>query len=79
MAKEYRIREGIGQYWNKRWEVQEKYSYYENGEFVTSWHTVFVSADKKNCEEVLKRYQTEPRKNYRCVPCLIDDSIPFMA
>ena len=41
MAKEYRIKEGIGQYWNKRWEVQEKYFYYENGERVTSWHTVF--------------------------------------
>ena len=30
MGKEYRLIEGIGQYWNKRWEVQEKYSYYED-------------------------------------------------
>ena len=65
MAKEYRIKEGIGQYWNKRWEVQEKYSYYENGKRVISWHTVFTSTDKKCCEEVMKRYQTEPRKDYR--------------
>ena len=65
MAKEYRIKEGIGQYWNKRWEVQEKYFYYENGERVTSWHTVFHDRDKNRCEEVMKRYQTEPRKDYK--------------
>ena len=65
MAKEYRIKEGIGQYWNKRWEVQEKYFYYENGERVILWHTVFTSTDKNRCEEVMKRYQTEPRKDYK--------------
>ena len=65
MAKEYRIKEGIGQYWNKRWEVQEKYFYYENGERVTSWHTVFHDRYKNRCEEVMKRYQTEPRKDYK--------------
>ena len=65
MAKEYRIKEGIGQYWNKRWEVQEKYFYYENGERITSWNTVFTSTDKNRCEEVMKRYQAEPRKDYR--------------
>lgn len=65
MEKEYIIKEGIGQYWNKRFEVQEKYSYYENGKYVISWHTVFTSTDKKRCEEVMKRYQTEPRKEYR--------------
>ena len=65
MAKEYRIKEGIGQYWNKRWEVQEKYSYYENEERVISWHTVFTSTDKNHCEDVMKRYQTEPRKDYK--------------
>ena len=64
MEKEYRIKEGIGQYWNKRWEVQEKYSYYENGKRVISWHTVFTSTDKNRCEDVMKRYQTEPRKDY---------------
>ena len=64
MEKEYRIKEGIGQYWNKRWEVQEKYSYYENGKRVISWHTVFTSTDKNRCEEVMKSYQTEPRKDY---------------
>ena len=65
MAKEYRIKEGIGQYWNKRFEVQEKYSYYENGKRYISWHTVFTSTDKNRCEEIMKRYQTEPRKDYK--------------
>ena len=65
MVKEYRVKEGIGQYWNKRWEVQEKYSYYENGERVILWYTVFTSTDKKRCKEVMKHYQTKPRKDYR--------------
>ena len=65
MAKEYRIKEGIGHYWNKRFEVQEKYSYYENGKHVISWHTVFTSTDIKRCEEVMNSYHTEPRKEYR--------------
>lgn len=65
MEKEYRIVEGIGQYFNKRWEVQEKYSYYENGEKIISWHTVFHSKDKKLCEEVLQKYKTMPQKDYR--------------
>lgn len=77
--KEYRIKEEIGQYWNKRWEVQEKYSYYENGELVTSWHMVYHSKDRESCEEVLKKYQTMPQKNYRYShPTDIDDSLPFM-
>ena len=65
MEKEYRIVEGIGQYFNKRWEVQEKYSYYENHEKSISWHTVFHSMDKKRCEEVLQKYKTMPQKDYR--------------
>lgn len=63
--KEYRLIEGIGQHWNKRWEIQEKYSYYENGKKVIAWHTVFHSTDKKRAEEVLKKYQTEPQKDYK--------------
>ncbi len=58
----YRLVEGIGQYFNKRWEVQERYSYYENGDKVESWHTVFTSKDKIRCQEVLNRYITEPKK-----------------
>lgn len=65
MEKEYRIKEEIGRYWNKRWEVQKKYSYYENGERVTSWHTVFRSADKKQCEKVLEKYKIEPQTDRR--------------
>ena len=70
MGKEYRLVEGIGQYWNKRWEVQEKYSYYEGEEKVIAWHTVFHSVDKKLCEKTLKKYQTGAQKDYR---------VPFMA
>lgn len=65
MKKEYRLIEGIGQYWNKRWEVQEKYSYYEGGQTVVSWHTVFYSSDKKKCEEVLKKYQMFPQEKVK--------------
>lgn len=55
MQKEYRIIKGIGPYWNTRYEVQEKYSYYENGIQVAAWHTVFHSKDKWRCEDVIKR------------------------
>lgn len=61
----YRLVEGIGQYFNKRWEVQERYSYYENGKKVESWHTVFTCKDKSRCKEVLNRYITEPKKDHR--------------
>lgn len=44
--KQYRMVEGIGSHWNKRWEIQEKYKYFENGEWVYSWHLVFWSSDK---------------------------------
>ena len=50
---EYRIIEGIGQYWNKRYELQEKYSYYEKCEKIYSWRTVFTSPDRKRCEDAL--------------------------
>lgn len=56
--KEYRIVEGIGPYWNKRWELQEKYSYCEwvgnKIERIFSWHTV-CHGTKEFCEEALKR------------------------
>lgn len=54
-VREYRIRESIGNYWNKRYIVQEKYSYYENGKKVESWHMVFSSPEYERCEEVLQR------------------------
>ena len=57
--KEYRLIEGIGRFWNKQYKLQEKYYYYENGEKVYSWHTVFASSDRKMCDEVLARRQTQ--------------------
>ena len=61
--KEYRITEGYGQYSNKRWEVQEKYSYYEDGKWIEAWHMVFHSEDKNKCMEVMEKYKTEPLKD----------------
>lgn len=63
MAKEYRIVEGYGQFFNKRWEVQEKYFYYEGDEKIESWRMVFHSRYKDRCLEVMKKYQTEPKKD----------------
>ena len=50
--KEYRMVEGIGNHWNRRWEIQEKYKYFENGEWIEAWHMIFWSSDKARCEEV---------------------------
>ena len=54
----YRITKGIGQNWNLRYEVQEKYKYYENG-WIYNWHMVFHSIELENCIEVYnKRIKT---------------------
>ena len=55
---EYRIKETIGSYFNRRFEVQKKYTYYENGEMKEGWLEVFHSPDRKRCEEVLARRQS---------------------
>ena len=57
--RQYRMVEGIGSHWNKRWEIQEKYEYFENGEWVYSWYLVFWSSDKTRCEEVFEKYKVE--------------------
>lgn len=57
--RQYRMVEGIGSHWNKRWVIQEKYKYYENGEWVYSWYLVFWSSDKVKCEEVFEKYKAE--------------------
>lgn len=56
---EYRIKETIGSYFNRRFEVQNKYTYYENGEMKDGWIEVFHSPDRKRCEEVLARRKTQ--------------------
>lgn len=55
---EYRIKETMGSYFNRRFEVQKQYTYYENGEMKEGWLEVFHSPDKKRCEEVLARRKT---------------------
>lgn len=62
-TKKYRVVEGYGAYFNKRWEVQEQYSYYENGEKVTSWHTVLHSKDKKMCDDAMEKFLKMPKKD----------------
>ena len=59
MRKEYRVVESIGPYFNRRFEVQEKYSYYDKGQRKESWHMVFDSTSRERCEEVMKRRQSE--------------------
>ena len=55
----YRLVSGIGQYMNSRYEIQERYKYYENDTWVYNWHMVFHSIDLKNCIEIWdKRYNT---------------------
>ena len=57
--RQYRMVEGIGSHWNKRWEIQEEYKYFENDEWVHSWHLVFWSSNKTKCEEKLEKYRKE--------------------
>lgn len=57
--KKYRLVSGIGQYMNNRYEIQERYKYYENCNWIYSWHVIFHSVELKNCIEIWdKRYNT---------------------
>ena len=61
--EKYRMVQGIGLYWNRRWEIQKRYTYYErkHGELkeIIGWHMVFWSSNKERCEEVFRRYRDE--------------------
>lgn len=67
MTDQYRLIESYGPYFNKRWEVQEKYSYYDtDNKKIEAWHMVFHSEDKEKCEKVLNKYlSSEPRKHFQ--------------
>ena len=54
--EKYRIISGIGQYMNRRYEIQERYKYYENDEWVYSWHMIFHSCKLNDCIEVWDKY-----------------------
>lgn len=56
---EYRIKETIGSYWNRQFEVQKRYTYFDNGKMKEGWLEVFHSRDRKRCEEVLARRQSQ--------------------
>lgn len=63
---EFRLIEGYGNYNEKCWEVQRKYKYLNcKGEIVCNWNLVFHSADKKLCEEVLKKCKNNLIKDYK--------------
>ena len=66
MAKsnEYRIIEGYGNHMEKRFEVQEKYTYYDNGEWIDSWHMVFHSTNVNDCIAVRDEYMKNPPKKW---------------
>lgn len=59
VSKEYRIKETIGPYWSRRYEVQEKYTYYENGKECVGWHNIFHSPDRKLADIVLEQRKRE--------------------
>jgi len=57
--KKYRLVFGIGQHMNSRYEIQERYKYYENDNWIYSWYLIFHSVELKNCIEIWnKRYNT---------------------
>ena len=59
--REVRIIETYGNRRYKRWEIQEKISYYDN-DFVKryTWKTVYIGLSKKDCIRVL--FNIEPKK-----------------
>lgn len=63
---EFRLVEGCGNHNEKCWEVQRKYKYLNNnGDWIYTWALVFHSVNKKMCEEILKKYNNKPPKDYR--------------
>ena len=80
MEEIYRLelREGIGQYWNKRFEVVEKYSYYEDGRYIEDYHIVFHSKDKERCMEYINKYNGKPKRKINKLPYnWTNDDLPF--
>ena len=60
---EYRVTEEYGRYFNLRYVVQRKYSYYHNGKKIESWHTFFSCIDKDKCIKVMEKHIAEPKKH----------------
>lgn len=66
----YKVTDGYGPYMNKRFEVKEKYSYYEedtNRDLIKieSWYTTFHSNNLQDCLDWFNKYKDEPKKDYR--------------
>lgn len=70
----YRLVKGIGRYWNERWEIQERYQYYDKNKRIIAWHTICVFSDKQLAEEHFKYFLQGKVKGTKRI---IADTIPF--
>ena len=64
--EKYRLVQCYGGYSQLRYEIQEKYSYYDNGNKVESWRLVCWSSDRLKAKEMFMRYtKHESKKKYK--------------
>lgn len=61
--EKYRLVRCYGTHSQLRYEIQEKYSYYENGNKVESWKLVYWSSDKLKAKEMFMRYKHRENNN----------------
>lgn len=61
----YRLVTGYGWHNELRYEVQEKYSYYDNGNKVESWRLICWSSDRLKAKEMFMRYKNCENNNKR--------------
>lgn len=63
--EKYRLVQCYGTHLQLRYEIQKKYSYYENGNKVESWKLVCWSSDKLKAKEMFMRYKHRENNNKR--------------
>lgn len=64
--EKYRLVQCYGTHSQLRYEIQEKYSYYDNGNKVESWRLVCWSSDRLKAKEMFMRYtKHESKKKYK--------------
>lgn len=71
-----RVCEGYGHYMNRRYEAQEKYSYWENDKKIESWRCLFHSKELEYCMKYFEKYKDRKHKDYSIT---IDEDFPFFA
>jgi len=63
---QYRIAEGYGNYFNKRYEVQKRYYYPDSsGKLIEAWGLCFHSTSYEECEKILKKYLTINKPSFQ--------------